>query len=407
MAERRFDVALFGATGYTGRDVARHLVARAPPGARLALAGRDRAKLEAVASALPGPRPELLFADAADLAGVAALAGAARVVCTTVGPYQRYGLPLVEACARAGTHYCDLTGEVLFMRETIDRFDGLARAAGARIVHACGFDCIPSDLGMVALHQHLAAQLGSPALAEAVLVVQSMRGGFSGGTLASFFATLEALEQDPSRARVAADPYALSPDRQKEPDLGDERDAARLTKDPLAGGWVAPFVMAHVNTRVVRRSNALLGHTWGPRLRYREVVRLKPKPRALIAGAGLTLALLGATRLLKFRPARELAQRLSPQPGEGPPREALERGGFRMRLLGRTEDGRRAAVRIAGEGDPGYAATVRMLGEAALALAFDGGALPPGAGVLTPATAFGAALFARLRSQRVTFDVEP
>ncbi len=264
---RDFDLVVYGATGYVGALTAAHLAAHAPPGTRIALAGRSREKLAAVRAGLPG-RPEwpLLAADATDPASLAALATATRSVVTTVGPYARYGLPLVEACARAGTHYADLTGEVLFVREAIDRADAVARETGARIVHACGYDSIPSDLAVLLLHERAAAD-GAGGLGD-VRLIATARGGLSGGTVDSMRVQVDAMRRDPAARRLAADPFALSPDRAAEPDGPQPPDAGRPTRTP-DGRWTAPFVMAAFNTRIVRRSNALQDFSLRPRAAVR------------------------------------------------------------------------------------------------------------------------------------------
>ena len=224
-----------------------------------------------------------MVADSQDRDAVAALAGSARVVATTVGPYFKYGKPLVEACAAAGTHYADLTGEVLFMRWAIDAADAAARASGARIVHTCGFDSIPSDIGTLLLHE--AAQAGGHGeLGETSFVVKAMRGGASGGTIDSLRTAVDTVKKDPPSRRVLADPYALSPDRAAEPDLGSERDSLKPLRDDRLGGWLAPFVMGSVNTRVVRRSNALQDHAYGRRFRYRELMLTGGGPLGLREG---------------------------------------------------------------------------------------------------------------------------
>ena len=184
------------------------------------------------------------------------LAGKARVVASTVGPYRRYGMPLLEACARAGTHYADLTGEVLFMRDAIDRFDAVAAGSGARIVHSCGFDSIPSDLGVLLLHEAATAD-DAGQLEDTTLVVRALKGGASGGTVASLKGAVDEARSDPRLARILADPYALSPDRGAEPSLGPEDDLRGVRNDEQLGMWVGPFIMGSINTRAVRRSNAL------------------------------------------------------------------------------------------------------------------------------------------------------
>jgi short subunit dehydrogenase-like uncharacterized protein len=401
MDAREFDVVVWGATGYTGRLVAAHLALRAPSSLRLGLAGRDEAKLAAVRAALPERARAwpLLLAEAADEQSLGALAARTRVVCTTVGPYARHGLPLVSACAARGTHLVDLTGEVPFIRDSIDRFDALARGAGARIVHCCGFDSIPSDLGVWLLHRELGP------MARATLVVESAKGGFSGGTIASLLNVLDETAAEPTRRALVADPYALSPDRAREPDLGRQPDVGRVAFDAFVERWTAPFLMAPVNTRVVRRSNALLGHAYGARFRYREVMGFARGGRGLLSATAVMGGLGAFGALLLFAPTRRALTKRLPQPGEGPT-EATRRGGhLRLTIFGEAEAGRRAAVRVEGAGDPGYQLTAVMLGEAALCLALDDARLPARCGVLTPATALGLPLVERLRDAGLSFEM--
>ncbi len=278
---RDLDLVLFGATGFTGRLVAEYLSTHAPEGTRIALAGRSAQKLEGIRATLgPGAKAwPVLVADSGDAASLERMARQTKVVCTTVGPYAKYGLPLVEACAKAGTHSCDLTGEPLFMRESIDRFDAVAKQSGARIVHTCGFDSIPSDLGVLALHEVLGK------LARVTYVVEVLKGGFSGGTVASLLNSLDQVKADRSKLRVMGDPYGLSPDRAIEPKLGNERDLNGFKFDDFVGQWVGPFIMASINTRVVRRSNALLGYAYGRSFRYAEVMGMKRGPAAMVKAA--------------------------------------------------------------------------------------------------------------------------
>jgi short subunit dehydrogenase-like uncharacterized protein len=400
--DRDLDVVVFGATGFVGRLTAAYLAAGASGDARVGLAGRSRERLEEVRSSLGAAAADwpVLAVDSSDPAAMRELAGATRVVATTVGPYMKYGLGLVEACAQAGTDYADLTGEVLFMRETIERFQEVAAASGARIVHNCGFDSIPSDLGVLVLHRHAGE------LEDTTFAVRAMRGGFSGGTLASLTGQLDEMRADPRKAKVAADPYALSPDRAREPDLGDERDLRGVRHDDDLGMWQAPFVMASINTRVVRRSNALQDWAYGRRFRYREVMGFGDglPGRAMATGlAGGVGALVGG---LSFGPTRTVLDRVLPSPGEGPSEKTQRTGFFRIDVHARTPDGARHVCRIAAPGDPGYAATAVMLGQSALCLAQDAERLPDRAGVLTPATAMGDALVERLRAAGHTYDVE-
>ncbi|MFN2581117.1 MAG: trans-acting enoyl reductase family protein [Candidatus Dormibacteria bacterium] len=397
-------MVVFGATGFVGKLTAGYLADHAPKSVRVAIAGRSLPKLEAVRAELGGTAASwpLITADTGDESSVRAMARAARVVISTVGPYRAYGLPVVAACVEAGTHYCDLSGEVLFMRETIDRYHDAAARKDVRIVHACGFDSIPSDIGVMLLHDAaLRDQAGD--LGRTQLVVRSLKGRLSGGTFASMKGMIDEVKQQPSLRRVIGDPYALSPERSKEPQLGDESDLRGVEYDRDLGLWLGPFVMALANTRVVRRSNALLGWEYGRSFRYREVMSFgSGRTSPLLAGA-VSAGLAGFAAGLAFSPSRAVLDRVLPKPGEGPSDEARRKGSFAIDMHTHTANGAHYVARIAAKGDPGYAATSVMLGESALALALDHDKLPERAGVLTPATALGMPLVERLRAAGQTF----
>lgn len=403
---RDLDVVVFGATGFVGRLLAGHLAAHAPEGVRIGLAGRSADKLAATRADLP-PRAAdwpLLVADVQDPASLREMARRTRVVATTVGPYARYGLPLVEACALAGTDYCDLTGEVLFVRESIDRFHETARQSGARIVHSCGFDSVPSDLGVLAVADQARAD-GAGELQDTVLDVVSLKGGVSGGTIDSARSQLEAVAQDSALKKLVLDPYSLSPDRGAEPDPGDARDRMLPGRDPQLGRWVAPFVMSAFNTRIVRRSNALTDWSYGRGFRYREVMSVGSSPLAPVLATGVTVGLAAGMAGLAFGPTRRVLDRVLPKPGDGPSEQARAKGHFRVEVVTTTSTGARYVATVAAKGDPGYAATAVMQGESALCLALDRDRLPAAAGVLTPATAMGTALADRLRAQGFQISV--
>jgi short subunit dehydrogenase-like uncharacterized protein len=389
---RDFDVVVYGASGFVGALVARHLTGHAPEGTRIALAGRDAAKLERLGLGLP-----VVIADASDEEALATMAGRARVVVTTVGPYAKYGKPLARACAAAGTDYVDLTGEVLFARDSIDENHETAQRTGARIVHSCGFDSIPSDIGVHVLHARVAAD-DAGELTDTTLVVTHMRGGVSGGTIDSMRHQVDVMKKDTRLRRVGASPYSLSPDRESEPDLGRQPDMLSLPGsdvDTSVRGYLAPFVMASYNTRVVRRSNALRGWAYGRRFRYREVLRVKSK----FAATTVKIALSGLVIGFAVPPLRFVLDRVLPAPGAGPSEEVQRNGHFTMDIFTTTTSGARYRARVKAKGDPGYAATAVMLGESALALVFDRDRLPAiGGGVLTPATGIGDALVDRLRA---------
>ncbi|MFP2906599.1 saccharopine dehydrogenase family protein [Pyxidicoccus sp. 3LFB2] len=409
-----FDVIVWGATGFTGRLVAEYLARNQDAHrARWALAGRDIKKLEEVRRGLATLTPAcaelpLLVADAKDPASLDSLVTRTRVVCTTVGPYARYGNELVAACVRAGTDYCDLTGEVQWMRRMIDAHHEQARTSGARIVHTCGFDSIPSDLGVLMMQEHMREKHGGH-LGSVRLYMGPMRGGASGGTVASMLQALDEVAVDRSVRKILGNPRALDPDP-RQPRNPAERDVATVRYSQEAGQWTGPFFMASVNTRVVRRSHALLGYPWGREFLYSEVAGYGPGVKGLARATSMTAGLGGAFVALSVKPLRKLLEnKVLPAPGQGPSAEDRERGYFVARLLGEgtsPRTGREVKLKgkVGAKGDPGYAATARMLSESALSLAFD--ANPAQGGVLTPASCMGMRLVERLRKAGMTFEVE-
>ncbi len=401
---RELDLVVYGATGFTGALVAEHLRDHAPEGLTWAIAGRNQGKLDAVAErlGLPESVPRLL-ADSHDDASLDALAARTRVVATTVGPYLKHGFGLARACAEAGTHYADLTGEVPFMQRTIAALHDAACASGARIVHTCGYDSIPSDLGTWLLQQAM-VEAGAPAR-KVRTVVGPSRGGVSGGTAASMLEIMK-LAEDRAARRAMADPYALDPEGDR--GTADRWDDPKPRVDPYLGVHTAPFFMAPVNTRVVRRSHALLGRPWGTDFSYTEVMATGHGWKGAATAWGITGA-LGVFLAAAANPAtRELLERrVLPAPGQGPDREAREAGFFRHLVVGIGKDrAHRMTARVVGPKDPGYGATAIMLGESALALAVQEADLPDTAGVLTPSVAMGPVLVDRLRAAGMTWEVE-
>lgn len=395
---REFDVIVYGASGFVGRLVAEYLASHAPTGTAIGLAGRSEQRLNEVRAGLPASAREwpILIADAHDRDALRAMATRTTAIATTVGPYIRYGFDLADACAETGTHCADLTGEVLFARECIDRLDGPARATGARLVNSCGFDSIPSDLSVLMAYEY-AREHDLGELEEVTLYVMDMKGGLSGGTVDSARATAERLRTNPSLRRILRDPYALSPDRAHEPsDSGPATTTLAYSRE--VGGWVGPFIMADHNVKVVRRSNALLDWAYGRKFRYREVVNHGAGPLAPGAALGTAVGLRGIFVGMALSPTRAILDRLLPAPGEGPSRQQREAGRFLTEVRADTTSGRTIVVRFGARADPGYLATSMMLGESALCLALDGPKLPDRAGVLTPATAMGDALVDRLRT---------
>jgi short subunit dehydrogenase-like uncharacterized protein len=404
MTDRDHDIVLYGASGFVGSLTAGYLAEHAPPGARIALAGRSRERLEATRSGLPAAAANwpILVADSTDRAALAEMAASTTVLVTTVGPYARYGLPVVQACVREGTHYADLTGEVLFVREVADKFDVAAKKSGARIVHSCGYDSVPSDLAVLLLHRRAIAE-NAGGLLDVQLVAMA-RGGLSGGTIDSMRSQIEQVTSSPELRRVLGDRHSLSPDRAAEPTPEQPRDAGPPSRTP-DGRWTAPFVMASYNTRIVRRSNALQNWAYGRGLRYGEVMGTGRGPLGGVAAAGVTAGLAGFAAAFGTAPMRKVLDRMLPAPGSGPSEKTREKGWFRSTVDATTESGRRFRAVAAGQGDPGYAATAVMLGESGLALALEGDRLPAAAGCLTPATGIGEVLAEHLRAAGHTYEV--
>lgn len=404
--DRELDVVLYGATGFVGKLTAAYLASKAPQGCRIGLAGRSLPKLERLKSELGEPAKDwpLITADSGDLAALREIAERTLAVATTVGPYRQHGMPLARACAEAGTHYADLSGEVLFMRESIDGLDEIARSSGARIVHCCGFDSIPSDLGVLLLHEHALATGGSGELRQTLAVFGPIKGGVSGGTIASLKGQLDDVLADPKLRRIALDPYALSPNREQDPPPRSEPDPMRPKHEPEFSVWTAPFVMSMINTRVVRRSNAIADYRYGHEFRYREVMATGKGPLGVVAAAGVSVGIGALFGGLSLKPTRVLLDRVLPDPGDGPSEKAQRDGYFRLRLRAETAEGRTVEATVGAPTDPGYSATAVMLAESALALALDGGDLPETGGVLTPATGIGRPLVERLRRAGHTYE---
>ena len=391
---RLYDLVLLGATGFVGRLTASHLARYAPPGLRVALAGRSRQRLESLRTEL-GARAAswpLVVVDVSEAATVYDLTRSTRVLLTTVGPYLHRGLPVVRACASTGTSYADLTGETLFVRRSIDAAHAKARASGARIVHACGFDSVPSDLG-VGLTAARAAADGAGSLTDTVLHVRSIRGGVSGGTIDSLRQNLAEIAVDrQARALVGRTDALLD-----EPSRHGRRPVRRRTvdRDPLTGGWQTPFLLGAFNRQIVLRSNALTAGAYGPDFRYREVLDVGRGPLGVARAAAVAggSAALGAG--MWFGPSRAVLDRVLPAPGSGPSERTLERGRFRVEVVAGTTSGARYATTVGADLDPGYSGTAVMLAESGLSQALDD--LPDVAGVLTPMVALGESLAVRLR----------
>jgi short subunit dehydrogenase-like uncharacterized protein len=395
---QKFDLVVYGASSFVGQILCRYLLQRfgVDGGLRWALAGRSQSKLDAVKLAL-GPDAaalKIMLADASDDAALTKMCRATRTIVSTVGPYALYGEALVRACVETGTDYCDLTGEPQWIRQMLARYEAAAVNSGARIVHSCGFDSIPSDLGVDFLQRECVSAFGEPAV-SVKMRVKALRGGLSGGTAASLMNAVREATRSAEVRRELANPYSLcthgSAPKTRQPNL---RGAAY---DPDFNAWLAPFVMAAINTRIVQRSHALQGRPWGEDFRYDEATLfaggLKGRASASLMAAGLGGFMLASA----LPPIRFVLERfVLPAAGEGPSAKSQERGLFELHFFGRTRGGKTLRVNVSGDRDPGYGSTAKMLGEAAAMLALDCPKKALKGGFWTPATAFGQGLTTRL-----------
>ena len=391
--DRPYDLIVFGATGFTGRLVAEQLQRHHAGKLRWALAGRNLGKLERLRGELGGDAP-LLLADASDVAALRTLVAQAKVVITTVGPYQLHGEALVRACADAGTDYVDLCGEPLWMAAMIPQLQRPAERSGARICFSCGFDSIPFDLGVVFLQHEAQRRFGAP-LQRVRTRVRRVEGAASGGTVASLLATLQAVGGDAQLTRQLADPFALTPGF-RGPAQPDGESAAY---DELAQSWTGPFMMAMINTKNVHRTNFLRGHPWGRDFEYDERMVCGDGDAGRLRAMALAFGSRVGQGVLSFAPTRALLRSFAlPGAGSGPSAARRESGGYELLFIGQAADGSVLRATVVGEGDPGYASTSRMIVQAALSLVDDRGRLHAGGGVWTPGAAMGLALLRRLQA---------
>ena len=401
---REFDIIIWGASGFTGRLVASYLFSKYGTSGNLrwAMAGRNLNKLEMVRHEVADETVSLVVADSNDEVSLKEMVKRTKVICTTVGPYAKYGSKLVVACIQNQVHYCDLAGEVQWMRQIIDQYNEAAKANETKIVHTCGFDSIPSDMGVYFIQREAKAKRGSRAQ-QIKMRVAGMSGGMSGGTYASFSNTMEEAKEDKNIFKVLTNPYGLNPiDEQVGEDKSDLRS---IVFDKASQSWIGPFIMAGINTKVVRRSNILSGYSYGKNFRYEE---------ATIYGKGFKGRMKGIINtipmglMMSAKPGSLLKRAVDavlPKPGEGPTKKQREDGFYNLKFYITLEDGLSAFAKITGDMDPGYGSTSKMLGEAAVCLAMD--KLSNLSGILTPSIAMGDALLKRLeKNAGLTFSFE-
>jgi short subunit dehydrogenase-like uncharacterized protein len=391
MSSSKFDIVVYGATGFTGRLVAEYLAAQYRNDASLkwAMAGRSKEKLASVRDAIGAPADTpLIVADASDPASLKAMVAQTKAVITTVGPYQFYGNDVLAACVEAGVDYFDLCGEPLWMRQMIDKHEAAAKASGARIVFSCGFDSVPFELGAFFVQEEAKRVFGASA-SRVRGRVRDMRGTLSGGTAASAKATFDAVANDLSLVALLKNPFALTPgfEGPKQP-----AGSKPFLEDDLQS-WAAPFMMALINTRNVHRSNMLMGFPYGKDFVYDEMVLTGPGEKGE-ANAKLVMAVNAG----KTGPA-------APKPGEGPSKEERENGGYDLLYVATAPDGRQVRAAVKGDRDPGYGSTSKMISECAICLLRDTPDVP--AGFWTPGAAMGHKLIKRLVDHAgLTFEVE-
>ena len=406
MRNKPFDVIVWGASGFTGRLVVEYLLQQYGTGGDLtwAIAGRNQDKLGQVLADLGNESIPIFLADSMDAASLHILAKQTRVICTTVGPYAKYGSALVEACVENGTDYCDLTGEVQWIRRMIDQHHEAARRKKVRIVHCCGFDSIPSDMGVYYL-QEKARETRGEYCEQVKMRVRGMRGGFSGGTVASARNVLVEAKQDPSIFRTLQSPYGLNP--LGEQTGADQPDLEGIEYDEDFEGWISPFVMAAINSKVVRRSHALNDYPYGPGFRYDEAMFNGPGRKGRFSASIMSRVIRLVTDSRPDSFLGRMLDRFSPKPGAGPSAKQRQGGFFNLVFLGKWAGGGSLRVKVTGDRDPGYGSTSKMLGESAVCLALDREKLPDNYGIITPSVAMGDLLLERLQENAgLSFSVQ-
>lgn len=404
---QQFDIVIFGATSFVGQILTRYMLRQYPLGSELtwAIAGRSSAKLESLKHSAGESAEHLtiLTADAADEDGLRILCESTRVIISTVGPYALYGEPLLKTCVATGTDYCDLTGEVQWIAKMLERYEDVAQITGARIVNCCGFDSIPSDLGVYFL-QTQAKQQWAQTCSQVKMRVKAMKGAASGGTVASMTNIFKEVASDASLRKLLANPYAICPKEQ--PNKVRQESMNRPQFDSDFESWTAPFVMAVINTRIVLRSNSLLEEGYSTQFSYNEAMLTGKGITGGAMASGLGAGLGGFAMAAVFPPTRWMMEKfILPKPGEGPSIEKQQKGFYDLRFHGQTDSGQEIRCKVTGDQDPGYGSTAKILGQAAACLALDIPKESKSGGFWTPASIFGQSLITRLEKHAgLTFE---
>ena len=405
---KKYTVVLYGATSFVGQITARYLAqflssTSDQAAVNWAIAGRDEDKLKKLQASLSNddqgetpPLVDIIIANSNDAASLDAMTAQTQVIISTVGPYLKYGEPLIKSCVQHGTDYVDLTGEAIFIKDMMDKYNRDAKQSGARIVNSCGFDSIPSDLGVYFTQQQAKAHLGDTCTVINMRV-KAAKGGLSGGTIASMATIFAEVGQDSDRRRQLANPYLLNDD-DNAPNVRQD-NIKKPEYDTEQGRWLAPFVMASINTRIVHHSNQLLDYDYGRDFKYDEAMWMKDGVKGQLMSYGLSAGLLGFATAMSFKRSREfLSDHVLPKSGSGPSQAEQENGFFDIRFFGKTADGAHIETKVTGDKDPGYGSTSRMLAQAALCLAQDIRKDAVAGGFWTPASAMGDQLITRLQA---------
>ena len=407
--KRDYAVVLYGATSFVGQITAHYLAEflannKNENGAvTWAIAGRDQEKLNELQSNLAS-KVDIIIANSDDAASLDVMTKQTQVIISTVGPYLKYGEPLIKSCVDNGTDYVDLTGEAIFIKDMMDKYQEAAKQSGARIVNSCGFDSIPSDLGVYFTQKQAKAKFDS--VCDVIhMRVKAAKGGLSGGTIASMATIFEEVGQNKSRRKQVANPYLLNDD--KDVPKVRQNNVSKPEYDSEHKRWLAPFVMASINTRIVHRSNQLLGYEYGRDFKYDEAMWMKDGIRGKLSSYAMSAVLLGFATAMIIKPSRELlSKHVLPKSGSGPSKEEQENGYFDIRLFGQTAKKDNVATKVTGDKDPGYGSTSRMLSQAALCLAQDISKEEVDGGFWTPASAMGDKLLMRLEEHAgLSFEI--
>ena len=407
------DLIVFGATGFTGKLVVEYLIKNYGMDNQeftWAIAGRDKLKLETLKQSFMGidsqsVKIETYVADSFNPQSLDVLTSSCRIIISTVGPYLKYGLPLVESCVKNHTNYCDLTGEVPFIRESIDLFHEKALKNKCKIIHSCGFDSVPSDLGVLLLQKD-SLQKFNKVCDKVSLFVRSLKGGLSGGTISSMINIKKYIHSHPDKRNVLKSPYSLNPiDKIKNNVRQQVLKSVRW--DNTFNKWTSPFLMAGVNTRVVQRTNAIAEFSYGKNFKYNEMYSFEKGMSGFLKASTMLMILA----FLHFSMRSNLVlwmlkKTIFPKPGEGPLKSKMQSGFFNLKIIGSINEIPKNSVTVLGDSDPGYSATAKMLTESAICILLNENNIPNKYGVLTPASGIGLALLERLKGKGISFKVD-